>query len=78
MLCRQAAQAVIDKASAFSEATVRALSATRGEPGWMLDFRLAAWATFEAMPWPSPTDEAWRRTSLTGFKLDNFKPVAAG
>ena len=71
-----AAQTVIEKAAGFSEATVRALSAARNEPGWMLDFRLAAWATFEQMPWPSPTDEAWRRTSLTGFKLDKFAPVA--
>ncbi|MDE0197994.1 MAG: Fe-S cluster assembly protein SufD, partial [Caldilineaceae bacterium] len=26
--------------------------------------------------WPKPTDEAWRRTRLTGFKLDNFTPFA--
>jgi len=72
-----AADAVQEMTSAFSEATVRALSAARNEPEWMLDFRLAAWATFQQLPWPSPTDEAWRRTSLTGFKLDNFKPVAS-
>ena len=42
----------------------------------MLEFRLAAWHTFEAMPWPKATDEAWRRTRLTGFKLDSFQPHA--
>jgi Fe-S cluster assembly protein SufD len=59
----------------FSEATVRALSAARQEPQWMLDFRLAAWQTFEALPWPKATDEAWRRTRLTGFDLKKFAPV---
>lgn len=60
----------------FSEATVRALSAARGEPEWMLDLRLQAWQTFESLPWPKPTDEAWRRTHLTGFNLEQFQPVA--
>jgi Fe-S cluster assembly protein SufD len=60
----------------FSEATVRALSAARGEPEWMLALRLRAWQTFEAMPWPTDKDEAWRRTRLTGFTLDKFTPVA--
>ncbi|HXF64046.1 MAG TPA: Fe-S cluster assembly protein SufD [Caldilineaceae bacterium] len=60
----------------FSEETVRALSAARGEPAWMLELRLAAWRTFEALPWPKPTDEAWRRTQLTGFHLEKFTPVA--
>lgn len=60
----------------FSAETVRALSAARQEPAWMLDFRLKAWETFEAMPWPKPTDEAWRRTRLTSFDLANFTPYA--
>ena len=55
---------------------MRALSASRNEPEWMLEFRLEAWRQFEAMPWPKPTDEAWRRTRLTGFNLKNFKPFA--
>lgn len=60
----------------FSEETVRAHSAARNEPEWMLEFRLNAWRQFEAMPWPKATDEAWRRTRLTGFDLKNFKPMA--
>ena len=59
----------------FSADTVRALSAARHEPEWMLAFRLEAWRTFEAMAWPKPTDEAWRRTPLTGFDLAKFKAV---
>ncbi|MEZ4712759.1 MAG: Fe-S cluster assembly protein SufD [Caldilineaceae bacterium] len=65
---------IIAEAAGFSEETVRAASAAKNEPEWMLEFRLAAWRTFEAMEWPKPTDEAWRRTRLTGFKLDNFTP----
>ncbi len=60
----------------FSETTVRALSAARQEPEWMLDLRLQAWQTFESLPWPAATDEPWRRTRLTGFNLDKFTPVA--
>src|SRR5690606_30008303 len=47
------------------------------EPDWLLEKRLAAWQLFEALPWPKPTDEAWRRTRLTGVELDKFQPVAS-
>lgn len=60
----------------FSEETVRQTSAAKNEPAWMLNFRLQAWQTFESLPWPKPTDEAWRRTRLTSFKLENFTPFA--
>jgi len=60
----------------FSAETVRAAAAAKNEPDWMLEWRLAAWQTFEQIDWPKPTDEAWRRTRLTGFKLENFKPFA--
>lgn len=69
-------ESVVESVAGFSEATVRALSAARNEPAWMLEFRLSAWSTFEAMAWPKATDEAWRRTRLTGFKLENFQPHA--
>jgi Fe-S cluster assembly protein SufD len=62
--------------AAFNAETVRAASAERNEPGWMLDLRLRAWEIFEDLPWPSPTDESWRRTRLTGFSLDKFQPYA--
>lgn len=60
----------------FSTDTVRAVSAARNEPNWMLEQRLAAWRLFESMPWPKPTDEAWRRSRLTGFNLEKFQPFA--
>jgi Fe-S cluster assembly protein SufD len=69
--------AIVETVGGYSEVTVRALSAARSEPEWMLEFRLEAWRQFEAIPWPKPTDEPWRRTRLTGFNLKNFKPHAA-
>ena len=66
---------IMESVRGFNEETVRAVSAARNEPAWMLEFRLAAWQQFEAMPWPKATDESWRRTRLTGFKLENFQPV---
>ncbi|MCB0131129.1 MAG: hypothetical protein KDD78_09780, partial [Caldilineaceae bacterium] len=67
---------IMESVRGFNEETVRAVSAARNEPAWMLEFRLAAWQQFEATPWPKATDESWRRTRLTGFKLENFQPVA--
>ncbi len=71
---------IIEAVAAFSAEGVAAISASRNEPAWMRQFRLDAWATFESIPWPKSNDEAWRRTRLTGFKLEKFKtftdPVA--
>ena len=67
---------IVEATAGFSEETVRQASALRDEPSWMLDFRLQAWQAFESLPWPKPTDEAWRRTRLTGFDLENFTPFA--
>ncbi len=65
---------IIEAVAGINAESVAALSATRGEPAWMRQFRLDAWATFESIPWPKATDEAWRRTRLTGFKLEKFQP----
>ena len=73
-IVKEAPEAVVG----FTEETVRAASAARNEPAWMLEFRLSAWRQFESMEWPKSTDESWRRTRLTGFKLENFAPVASG
>ena len=67
---------IVEATAGFSQETVRRASAVKDEPAWMLDFRLRAWQTFESLPWPKPTDEAWRRTRLTGFKLENYTPFA--
>jgi Fe-S cluster assembly protein SufD len=67
---------IVEATAGFSQETVRRASAAKDEPAWMLDLRLRAWQTFESLPWPKPTDEAWRRTRLTGFSLDNYTPFA--
>lgn len=72
----KAQEKIIESVTGFTEATVRAFSAARHEPGWMTERRLAAWRLFADMPWPRPTDEAWRRTRLTGFNLERFQPYA--
>ena len=69
-------EALMESVSGFNEETVRAASASRNEPEWMLDFRLRAWRTFEEMDWPKDTEESWRRTRLTGFDLESFRPFA--
>ena len=53
----------------FSEATVRALSAARNEPEWMLEFRLEAWRQFEA----HALAQADRR-SLAAHAPDRLQP----
>lgn len=60
----------------FTRESVEQLSAARNEPGWVRDARLAAWATYESMPFPQRTDEEWRRTDLRGLKLDRLSPFA--
>ncbi len=62
--------------AALSLETIRMLSAARNEPDWMCAFRENAWITYQGMEWPSPTDEDWRRTRLTGLKLENFTLAA--
>ena len=58
-----------------SSTPVEAVSAAKDEPAWMLDLRLKAWRFFEEMPWPTGNEETWRRTKLTGFKLDDYQPL---
>jgi Fe-S cluster assembly protein SufD len=59
---------------------VETVSQARNEPSWMLDLRGKAWRFYEEMPWPTGHEETWRRTRLTGFKLDDYPPLtdAAG
>ena len=58
--------------AALSSSAVQAMSEARGEPDWMRAFRARAWERYEALPWPSLTEEAWRRTRLTGLRLEDF------
>ncbi|ADI13401.1 Fe-S cluster assembly protein SufD [Truepera radiovictrix] len=47
------------------------------EPAWLASERRAAWRTFEALPWPTNRDEAWRYTQLERFSLAGLELVTA-
>lgn len=60
--------------SALTRGDVEALSSHFDEPRWMREFRLSAFAAYEQLPWPAPTDEAWRRTDPKVFDLARVTP----
>ena len=62
----------------FDRDAVRALSTALGEPEWMLERRLQAFDVYEGLPMPSTRDEAWRRTDIRRFKIDQFGPSLNG
>jgi Fe-S cluster assembly protein SufD len=43
------------------------VSASLGEPAWLLEQRLAAWEHYRVTPMPTLQDEPWRRTDLSGL-----------
>ena len=53
----------------FTREEVEQLSSALGEPDWMLELRLEAWNHFDSTPMPTTNDEAWRRTDLRRFDL---------
>ena len=55
--------------------TCRGHLASKNDPAWMLDLRQKAWRFFEEIPWPTGNEETWRRTKLTGFKLEDYQPL---
>jgi Fe-S cluster assembly protein SufD len=61
----------------FTRSDVEALSASLGEPDWVLELRLEAWGWFEKMEIPGEKEEPWRYTNLQRmkFKLDDFSPL---
>jgi Fe-S cluster assembly protein SufD len=66
--------AVETKLTGFTREAVEALSTAKNEPDWVREWRLAAWETFDAIPWPKRTDEEWRRTDFRALKLDRLAP----
>ena len=56
----------------FSKESVEKLSASLNEPEWMLERRLKAWEIYESLPMPTTNDEAWRRTNIRRFKLNEI------
>lgn len=61
----------------FCEADVQALSAALREPAWLTERRAAAWAAYDALPMPSLSDEAWRRTDLRRLRVGELALMPA-
>ncbi len=66
----------------ITQADVEALSASKNEPRWLLESRLAAWELYADMPMPSLQAEEWRRTDYTTIRWEQAGqltiPAAAG
>jgi Fe-S cluster assembly protein SufD len=60
----------------LGEAAVAAMSEAKQEPTWLRQARLAAYATYEAIPLPTTKDEEWRRTDLRALRLGDVVPFA--
>lgn len=56
----------------FTRESLDALIAARAEPEWMRDRRLEAWRVLQDTPFPTTSDEPWRRTDLKGLRLNEF------
>ena len=66
-----------DLAAGLSSETVDTLAKLTGEPAWATQLRRAGWDAFQRIPMPTTKDEVWRRTDLTGLKLESVAPYAA-
>ncbi len=63
-------------APGFTREAVETLSRAKGEPEWMLEKRLAAFAAYEATPLPTRDQRAWKYTDVSRLNLDAFAPHA--
>jgi len=54
---------------------VEMLSDLYDEPDWMRQARRKAWRQYENMPLPYDGEEAWRRTDLTRYPLEDMRIV---
>jgi Fe-S cluster assembly protein SufD len=62
----------------FTRETLEALIASRAEPAWMRDRRLEAWRVLQDTPYPTTSDEPWRRTDIRALKLSEFDALGRG
>lgn len=56
--------------AAFDPSAIAALSNARGEPDWLRAERLTRVERYQATPWPTGSEEEWRRTSLASLPID--------
>jgi Fe-S cluster assembly protein SufD len=56
--------------AALTREVIEALVEHRQEPDWLRDVRLRALEAYTQLPMPDQRTEGWRRTSLSGLRLD--------
>src|SRR5918994_1416858 len=61
--------------TALTRATIDELVERRQEPDWLRAIRLQAFEAYERLPIPDQRTEGWRRTSLSGLRLDGLSPL---
>lgn len=61
----------------ISPATVEGIIEQHQEPAWLAEERRAALRSFDAQPFPSTRDEAWRYSQMERFTLDGLGLVNA-
>jgi len=54
----------------FDPTAIEALSVARGEPDWLRAERLTRADRYRSTPWPTGSEEEWRRTSLADMPVD--------
>jgi Fe-S cluster assembly protein SufD len=57
--------------------TLEELARQRQEPAWLVELRRAAFDAYTAQSLPTQHTEGWRRTSLSGLRLDGLTPLDA-
>ncbi|MBN2013104.1 Fe-S cluster assembly protein SufD [candidate division KSB1 bacterium] len=59
----------------YVEEQLNDLLGKRDEPEWMQQFRQRAYGEYVKQPWPSTTDEAWRRTNISHIDFPSYEPL---
>ncbi len=57
----------------FSRELIPGLSEDGRAPEFLRAYRQRAWEAYQALPMPTTSDEAWRRTDIRGLRLGEFR-----
>ncbi|MBN2548134.1 MAG: Fe-S cluster assembly protein SufD [Anaerolineales bacterium] len=60
----------------FTREMVPGLAGSGSGPVFLQEYRQRAWETFESLPIPTTSEEAWRRTDLRSMPAGSFQPVS--
>jgi Fe-S cluster assembly protein SufD len=57
----------------FTQEMIAALSPGWRGPEYLREYRAHAWDSFNQLPFPTNRDEAWRRTDISGLKINSLQ-----